>query len=76
MGLELLGQIIAGYKVVLFVILVGYLIHWIPEVVKERYRTWFATRNLVTMGALTILAVFFIYQFMSGEMQPFIYFQF
>jgi len=76
MGLDLFLNILTGYKFVFFLILLGYLIHWVPETLKASYRTWFASRSYLVMGMLIIVAVFFMYQLMSGEMQPFIYFQF
>jgi D-alanyl-lipoteichoic acid acyltransferase DltB (MBOAT superfamily) len=76
MGLELLTKIMYGYKYVFTIVLAGYLIHWIPEKIKSMYRQWFASRPYVIMGMLVIVAVFLMYQLMSGEMQPFIYFQF
>jgi D-alanyl-lipoteichoic acid acyltransferase DltB (MBOAT superfamily) len=75
-GLESLWQILYGYRYVLLVMLVGYIIHWIPEFVKEKYRNWFSSQSYVTMGAITVVVVLILYQLMSGEMQPFIYFQF
>ena len=75
-GADLFFEIIAGYKWVFLVMLVGYLIHWIPEGLKQKYRNWFATQNYIVMGLISVFIVFLMYQFMSGEMQPFIYFQF
>lgn len=75
-GAELISDVIVGYKVVFMVILIGYIIHWIPEKYKAAYRDWFAHRSYPVMGLLCLVAVFLIYQLMSGEMQPFIYFQF
>jgi alginate O-acetyltransferase complex protein AlgI len=75
-GAELFMKVIEGYRFVLLIILAGYFIHWIPEKVKHNYRSWFASRNPVLMGLFVIIAVIAMYQFMSGEMQPFIYFQF
>ena len=75
-GRDLFFQVLSGYKFVLSILLAGYLIHWIPERLKERYRNWFASRSFFVMGLLAIIAVFFMYQLMGGEMQPFIYFQF
>lgn len=69
-------NIIRGYAVVFSVILIGYLIHWIPEEIKENYRAWFAKLPLPAMSAIVVVFVFCIYQLVSGEMQPFIYFQF
>ena len=73
---ELFLKIIEGYKFVFALIVIGYLIHWIPEKMKSTYRNWFASRSFVVMGLLACIAIFFMYQLMSGEMQPFIYFQF
>ncbi len=76
LGFELTLNIIKGYAVVFAVILIGYLIHWIPEKIKQNYRTRFAELPPVAMGFVAVGAVFCIYQLVSGEMQPFIYFQF
>lgn len=75
-GAGLLFQVLAGYRSVFLIMALGYIIHWIPESAKAAYRSWFASRPVWAMGALVLLAVFCMYQLMSGEMQPFIYFQF
>ena len=75
-GAEHFFKIIEGYKIVFIIVVLGYCIHWIPEKIKITYRTWFASRSFFTMGFITIILVFMMYQMMSGEMQPFIYFQF
>ena len=75
-GANLFLQVLLGYKSVFMIMLAGYLIHWIPEKAKVAYRSWFASRAPVIMGLLIVIAVFLMYQLMSGEMQPFIYFQF
>lgn len=76
LGIELTFGIIKGYALVFAVIALGYLIHWIPERFKERYRTFFAELPLPVMSITVVVAVFCIYQLVSGDMQPFIYFQF
>jgi hypothetical protein len=76
MGLDLFFDVIKGYSPVFTVIALGYIIHWIPEATKARYRNWFAGQHFAVMGGITVLLVFVMYQLMSGEMQPFIYFQF
>ncbi len=75
-GGELFLKIISGYWFVLLVILLGYIIHWIPESIKIKYRDWFSNLSYPKMVLATILIVFIIYQLVSSEMQPFIYFQF
>lgn len=69
-------DILIGYKIVFLVMLAGYIIHWVPEKIKEKYRGWFASQSYIVMGVIATVVIFVCYQFMSGEMQPFIYFQF
>ncbi len=76
LGLDVFFDVLIGYKIVIGIMLFGYLIHWIPEKIKTNYRHWFAKQPLPIMGAIVIFVVFIMYQLMSGEMQPFIYFQF
>ena len=68
--------IISTYRSVFLLFLLGMVIHWLPEDWKRRYRLAFASLPLPLMSIVCILAVFIIYQFVSAEMQPFIYFQF
>ena len=75
MGGDLFWKIVSGYKNVMLVIVIGYLIHWIPETFKQNYRIRFANLPLPAMGAVIVVVVFCLYQ-MMGLMQPFIYFQF
>jgi alginate O-acetyltransferase complex protein AlgI len=75
-GLELFFKIIQGYSFVLSLVLIGYLIHWIPGSMKEKYREYFAGLPVYAMALAVVGAIFVMYQLMSDEMQPFIYFQF
>ena len=54
----------------------GMVIHWLPDNWKRRYRIGFARMPLPLMAAVVVLTVFIAYQFVTAEMQPFIYFQF
>jgi alginate O-acetyltransferase complex protein AlgI len=75
-GFNIWYKILDAYRPVFILLLAGYIIHWIPEKFKIRYRSWFASLNYPVMGLLVGIAVFLMYQLMSGDMQPFIYFQF
>jgi len=65
-----------NYRNVFVLFLLGMIIHWLPENWKRRYRLAFAALPLPVMSLVCILAVLIIFQFVSAEMQPFIYFQF
>ncbi len=68
--------ILDNYSSVFWVFLAGMVIHWLPERFKRRYRIWFATMPLWLMGIAVVVAVVMIYQFITADLQPFIYFQF
>ena len=64
------------YWNVFLLILLGLIIHWLPENFKRRYRVWFAKMPLPLMAVVCALIVFVIYQFITADLQSFIYFQF
>ena len=64
------------YRGVVAMFIAGMIIHWLPTNWKRRYRLWFSAIPLWMMVIAVCAAIFIIYQFVSAEMQPFIYFQF
>ncbi len=75
-GSNLFVDVLKGYKVVLLVILFGYLVHWIPVNIKEWYRNFYASLPLPVLALSVVCTVFVVYQAITSDMQPFIYFQF
>ena len=69
-------EVLSVYKNVFIVIGIGFLIHFIPEKWKKRYREAFATSSVLVQLLIGFMAVFFMYQIASTSLQPFIYFQF
>jgi alginate O-acetyltransferase complex protein AlgI len=76
MGMDKWWDILSGYQNIMIAVALGYIIHWFPENLKEKYRLGFAEMPLPAIGIFVIGIVFCLYQLMSAEMQPFIYFQF
>ncbi len=76
MDLGVIPSVIVGYWNVFLVILIGMIIHWLPDSFKDWYRTKFSMLPLWLIGIACCVAIFFVYQIMSADMQPFIYFQF
>lgn len=68
--------IIQAYDKVFALFTLGMIVHWLPENWKRRYRIWFARTPLPLMALIVVITVFVLYQFVTAEMQPFIYFQF
>ena len=68
--------ILQNYTAVFVVFLIGMVIHWLPDRFKRRYRLWFAQMPLWLMLLVVVASVFCLYQFITADLQPFIYFQF
>lgn len=76
MDLSIIPSVITGYKWVLIVMLIGFVFHWLPYKTKDQYRNWFVKQKFIAQALLFALVVFIVYQSVSSDMQPFIYFQF
>ena len=66
----------AGYWKVFVLVIAGMVIHLLPARWKRRYRLGFAKLPIPLMAAVAAAAVFILYQFVTADTQPFIYFQF
>ena len=64
------------HRSIILVFIIGMLIHWLPDNFKRRYRIWFAKMPLALMVIACAVAVFIICQFITADLQSFIYFQF
>ncbi len=64
------------YRAVVLLFVAGMAIHWLPAKWKQWYHIHFAMLPLWAMMLCVVVAVFIIYQFVTADMQPFIYFQF
>lgn len=67
---------VIGYKNVLFVIILGYFLHFLPQTFEVKTENWVTNSRLITKVALVALIIVIIEQVKSAEIQPFIYFQF
>lgn len=69
-------DIMEAYHSVFVLFFLGMSIHLVPARWKSRYRIAFASLPVPVICCVCVLTVFFVYQFVTAEMQPFIYFQF
>lgn len=72
----IIPQIIHEYRYVFILITLGMIIHWLPDRFKRWYRLNFALLPVPVIALLVILVVFIVYQFITADLQAFIYFQF
>ena len=64
------------YRSVVILFVLGMVIHWLPTRFKRWYRVRFAMLPVWVIILLAALTVVVVYQFVTADMQAFIYFQF
>lgn len=69
-------EVISAFWLVFLVMGLGFVIHWVPETWKEGYRSRFARSPLWLQLGIALLSIVVLYQVLSADLQPFIYFQF
>jgi D-alanyl-lipoteichoic acid acyltransferase DltB (MBOAT superfamily) len=68
--------VIPAYSNALLLMLVAYLIHFLPERVKESYRGVFIKTPLLGQLAVIMIVAILLFQMRTSEVMPFIYFRF
>ena len=64
------------YRNVVILFLLGMVVHWLPNRVKRWYRIQFCMLPIWMWIVITVAVVFGVYQFVTADLQAFIYFQF
>lgn len=72
----LIPQICAEYWKVFALVVAGLAIHWLPVRWKRWYRLNFALMPVPLIALAVVIAVILVYQFITADLQAFIYFQF
>jgi D-alanyl-lipoteichoic acid acyltransferase DltB (MBOAT superfamily) len=73
---EIVVQFIEGYPGVFFLLVGGYLVHFIPKRVDNRLQKWVTQSPTLLQALYLIFVIFLIVQVKSAGIVPFIYFQF
>jgi hypothetical protein len=68
--------LLSAYAGVFALMAAGYLIHFLPEKLKESYRGLFIRIPVALQMIIVLLAAFLLYQMRTTEIIPFIYFRF
>ena len=64
------------YRSVVILFVVGMMVHWLPSRVKRWYRVRFAQLPIWAIILIVVAAIVGVYQFVTADLQAFIYFQF
>lgn len=69
-------DILIHYQAVFWVMLIGYITHWLPQITKDRMESLYSNSPVVVKIVLGAVIGILCYQAFSTDFQPFIYFQF
>jgi|TARA_B110000881_G_scaffold4261_1_gene3204 D-alanyl-lipoteichoic acid acyltransferase DltB (MBOAT superfamily) len=75
-GMDTVAGVVTGNWKFFSVMLLGYIIHWIPGRYKSQLQHKVAHAPVWILYVLVLLSTLVIYQILSAEVQPFIYFAF
>ena len=64
------------YRSVVILFVLGMVIHWLPSQWKRWYRICFCILPVWAIVLIAVVAIIAVYQFVTADMQAFIYFQF
>ncbi len=73
---EVFAQFVAGYKGVFFLMVLGYILHFMPKSAGLAAQNVVTRSPLLIQALMLILLIFIVIQVKSAGVQPFIYFQF
>lgn len=75
-NMQLIPSVVGAYYPIFLMMLFGYVLHWLPYALKDKIRNAFIAAPLYQKVLVSAAVVFVIYQSLSSELQPFVYFQF
>ena len=73
---ELLWQLVTGYWQVMVLMMLGFVLHFIPDRIENRCKQAFVRLPMFCYVIALVVMVVIIVQVKSSDIQPFIYFQF
>lgn len=73
---ETFGKVIWTYATVLIIFLVGMIIHWLPQNLKDKTVSIFSKLPIYIQAIIVAICIILIYQAVSDESKGFVYFQF
>ena len=73
---EVFTQFVMGYKGVFVLMVVGYILHFLPKSAENSLQAVVTRSPLLVQAVMLAIAIFVVVQFKSAGVQPFIYFQF
>jgi hypothetical protein len=73
---QILFEFIAGYKGVVLLMIIGYVLHFLPPKTEYAFQKVVTDMPLALKAVWMVVIIIFVIQTQAAEIQPFIYFQF
>jgi alginate O-acetyltransferase complex protein AlgI len=73
---DVLVKVIQTYNSVFVVMILGFLVHWLPQRIKDAWELRFETMTLPFKAFSVVVILILMYQAVSDVSKPFVYFQF
>ncbi|GHT29369.1 alginate O-acetyltransferase [Bacteroidia bacterium] len=73
---EVFLQFVTGYKVVVTLMIIGYIFHFMPKRAERSLQSIVTRSPLLIQALMLVITIFIVIQMKSAGVQPFIYFQF
>ena len=73
---ETFNTLMLGFDTALYVMIFGYILHWLPSKLKDYGERKFTNLPMVVQSIAVAIMLIIIYQAFSDTFKPFVYFQF
>ncbi len=73
---ETFVTVLESYQAVFWIMLFGYIIHWLPDNVKKIYENAYSRMPIPIQAMAVAIIVVLMYQAVGSESAPFVYLQF
>jgi D-alanyl-lipoteichoic acid acyltransferase DltB (MBOAT superfamily) len=68
--------VLSNYQSVMWIMLAGFIIHWLPNKTKAIYERWFTAMPMPIQALSVAIIVILLYQALGAKQPPFVYLQF
>lgn len=73
---DIAPQFVAGYTMIVVAIVAGFILHYLPQALKDRVKGAYAMMPLVVQAIILAAVIFLVIQTRQSELVPFIYFKY
>ena len=75
-NIGILPEVLSGYRGIVILMFTGYILHFIPDRIENRFKGIVTNMPVIAQSLVISLLIWLVMQIKSGDIQPFIYFQF